>query len=153
MRIPQTLLILTLSVFLLAGCSSDKPQDNKEANTNTSKTEQTNKIVREVENSEKDGTKAKGSCNAIDESSTCIEYYGTLWNDMQIKMMCEGSGTFSSNPCPNNMAGGCNTGTDTEADMVVWMYYGGEGEITPESLKYAKMACDANMSSKWITTK
>ena len=155
----KNLFILTLSIFLLAGCSTDKPQTNEEANTDElGKIEQTDntKAIREMENSEdktKDGTQAVGSCNAVAENSTCVEYYGDFWTEPQMEIMCEGSGEFSTDPCPNDMAGGCNTGTETMADMVVWMYLTSDGEITSQSLKYAKMACDANASSKWITTK
>lgn len=105
----------------------------------------------DLEDDKKAGRKVKGSCNAIVEGSTCLEYYGSFWTDMQMKMNCEGSGDFSSSPCPSDMAGGCNTGYGTEADMVAWMYYRGEGGITPESLGYAKMACDATLGSKWLT--
>ena len=95
--------------------------------------------------------KAKGSCNAIADSSTCIEYYGSFWDDVQIEMACDG--VYSKDPCPRDMAGGCNTGEGTPADMVAWMYLRGGGEMTAESLKYAKMACDATLASVWIQMK
>ena len=119
------------------------------------KIEEDYNLVRELEKSEdkKMDGKAKGSCDAIGESSTCIEYYGSFWTDLQMKLQCEGAGTFSKKPCPRDFAGGCNTGMGTEADMVAWMYLRGGGEITAESLKYAKMACDATMVSKWLTTR
>jgi len=112
-------------------------------------------LVRELEDSEEDkkSGKAKGSCYAIESSSTCMEYYGSFWSEQQIKLQCQGAGTFSKDPCPEDMAGGCNTGVGTMADMVAWMYTRGGGEIDAESMKYAKMACDATMASKWIQMK
>ncbi|PLX26170.1 hypothetical protein C0581_05170 [Candidatus Parcubacteria bacterium] len=101
----------------------------------------------------KEGGHAKGSCDAIAESSTCMEYYGSFWNEAEMKLHCSDSGTFSFDGCPSDMSGGCNTGTGTSADMVAWMYTRGGGGITVESLKYAKMACDATMASQWIMTK
>lgn len=100
--------------------------------------------------SKKDGSDAIGSCDAIDESSSCIEYYGSFWTEVSAKLQCSEEGTFSTDPCPRDFAGGCNTGMGTEADMVVWMYTRGGGEMTVESIKYAKMACDATMASHWI---
>ena len=114
------------------------------------------KLVRELEDADdakKTGDRVRGSCNSIDDASTCIEYYGSFWTAEQIQLGCEGVGTYSSGGCPDDMAGGCNTGFGTQADMVAWLYLRGGGEIDAESLKYAKMACDATMASKWITTK
>ena len=97
--------------------------------------------------------KAKGSCDAIIDASTCVEYYGSIWTLQQMQLNCEGAGAFSTSPCPRDMAGGCNAGEGTPSDMVAWMYTRGGGEITPESLKYAKMACDATLASAWIQMK
>ncbi|MBT3817317.1 MAG: hypothetical protein HOG08_03160 [Candidatus Magasanikbacteria bacterium] len=97
-----------------------------------------------------DGKKSAGSCNAISEASTCMEYYGSFWTEESARLNCSDSGKFSTEPCPTDHAGGCNTGMGTEADMVAWMYTRGGGGITAESLKYAKMACEASFASNWI---
>lgn len=97
------------------------------------------------------GKGGKGSCNAIDDSSTCVEYYGSYWKETEMKLNCEGAGTFSMNPCPQDMAGGCNAGSGTPTDLVAWMYLRGGGEIDAESLKYAKLACDNTLASEWIS--
>mgnify|MGYP007050445082 CR=1 FL=1 len=113
-------------------------------------------LVRELEDGEDDkksGGKAKGSCDAIADSSTCIEYYGSFWTEQQMKLQCQWAGTFSKKWCPSDMAWWCNTAMWTQADMVAWMYLRWGGEIDAEWLKYAKMACDATMASKWIETK
>jgi hypothetical protein len=115
------------------------------------------KLVRELEDLEDDkkaGNKVKGSCDMVSENSTCIEYYGSFWTELIMREGCEeGVGVFSTKPCPTGMSGGCNTGVGTMADMVSWMYSTGGGGITQESLKYAKLACDATMASRWIVTK
>ncbi|MBU0661017.1 hypothetical protein KKG22_02435 [Patescibacteria group bacterium] len=96
------------------------------------------------------GKNIKGSCNAIAESSTCIDYYGSFWTGDSARLNCSDSGTFSKDACPQDSYGGCNTGEGTQADMVVWMYPYGGGEIEAEGIKYAKMACDATLASSWI---
>ncbi len=108
----------------------------------------------DLEDDKKTGNKSKGSCDSVSESSTCIEYYGSFWTEQVIKMGCsESDGVFSTKPCPSGMSGGCNTGVGTPADMVVWMYLTGGGDMTAESMKHASMACSATMASRWITTK
>ncbi len=108
----------------------------------------------ELEDNKKAGNKSKGSCNSIQESSTCIEYYGSFWTREVIELGCdESEGTFSTKPCPSGMSGGCNTGVGTMADMVAWMYLTGGGEMTETSMKHAAMACSATMASRWIQTK
>jgi len=87
------------------------------------------------------------------ELSTCLEYYGSIWGENQMKLSCDDVGIFSTQSCPADTVGGCNTGIDTEADMVAWMYLRGGGEITEESIPYAQMACDATLGSKWVNTK
>jgi hypothetical protein len=113
-------------------------------------------LIDDIEESKADklaGKGATGSCNAIAEGSTCLEYHGSFWTVEQARLNCSDTGVFSTEPCPADHAGGCNTGVGTLADMVAWMYFRGEGGITAESLKYAKMACDATMASNWITSK
>lgn len=109
------------------------------------------KLVREIEDLEdlkKSGTRAKRSCNAIAEYSTCIEYYWSFWTKEMVEVGCDWN--FSNKACPWDMAGWCNTAMWTEADMVAWMYTYWWGEMNSESIKYAKMACEATMWSKWI---
>jgi len=106
-------------------------------------------LIDEIENS-KAQKNIKGSCNAISQSSTCIEYYGSFWTIQEAKLHCSDSGIFSTAPCPVDTFGGCNTGVGTAADMVAWMYLRGGGDINQESIKYAKMACDATLASNWI---
>ena len=108
-------------------------------------------LVRELEDLEdlkKSGKWWKFSCDAIKESSTCIEYYGSFWQAEHVKMGCRW--IFSSKSCPIDTIWWCNTGVWTMADMVVWMYLRGDWWITEESVKHAKNACDATMMSNWI---
>jgi len=110
-------------------------------------------LIDDIEDSKADklaGKGAIGSCNAIAEGSSCLEYHGSFWTKESARLNCADTGAFSTEPCPADHAGGCNTGMGTEADMVAWMYTRGGGGITAESLKYAKMACDASFASHWI---
>lgn len=112
-------------------------------------------LIDELEGSKdsKKQGKAKGRCADIDENSVCIEFYGSFWSEQEMRLTCADAGTFSFDPCPSDMYGGCNTGLGTIADMVSWMYLRGGGDMTPESMKYAKMACDATLASEWIQMK
>jgi hypothetical protein len=110
-------------------------------------------LVRELEDLEevkKEGSRAIGSCDDIAGSSICTEYYGSFWTNQIIEMGCEGAGFFSEGPCPEGMSGGCNTGVGTPADMIVWMYLSGGGDMTAASMKHASSACNATMASKWV---
>ncbi|MBT3816911.1 MAG: hypothetical protein HOE80_03435 [Candidatus Magasanikbacteria bacterium] len=113
-------------------------------------------LIDDIEGSKADklaGKGAVGSCEAIAESSTCVEYHGSFWTKESARLNCSDTGKFSTESCPTDHAGGCNTGVGTMADMVSWMYLRGDGGITAESLKYAKMVCDATMASQWIVSK
>ena len=93
----------------------------------------------------------KRSCNSIEESSVCLEYYWSFWNEDSAKLNCADSGVFSTKPCPEGSIGWCNTWVETAADMVAWMYLWWAWEMTEQSVKYAQMACDATLGSNWIT--
>jgi len=111
-------------------------------------------LIDEIENSKIDkqtGKWAIWSCNAIEDSSTCLEYYGSFWTKESAKLNCADSWTFSTDPCPTWSVWGCNTWVWTAADMVAWIYLGWWWEVTADSVKYAQMACDATMASNWIT--
>jgi hypothetical protein len=101
---------------------------------------------------EEDGPRTVyGSCNAIAESSTCIEYIGSVWGeDNSGKLNCSDAGVFSENPCPQPSLGGCQTGGGTVTEMIAWMYKEGGGEIDAESIPYAEMACEANPLGNWL---
>lgn len=106
--------------------------------------------LEDLEDAKKDGSAARGSCNAIAEGSTCLEYVGSMWTEQQMRLNCSDSGTFSLEACPDDMAGGCNVGAGTISDMISWFYYRGDGEITPESLFSAQQVCNMNPMGKWI---
>jgi len=106
--------------------------------------------LEELEDNKKTGSAARGSCNAIIEGSTCIDYVGSMWTEQQMSLNCEGAGIYSAKPCPDGMAGGCNIGLGTITDMVTWFYYTGGGEITPDSLFSAKEVCGMTPMARWI---
>lgn len=124
-----------------------------EADLSTEREGQGNEIVEELiklDDQKKSGEAVRGSCNAIGESSTCLEYIGSIWTEEHMRLNCSDSGSFSLEPCPENMAGGCNIGAGLSNDMISWFYLNGGGGIDADGLKYAKMACDANPLSTWI---
>ena len=92
-----------------------------------------------------------GSCNDITESSTCVEYRGSIWGDNDMaKLNCEGAGEFSTNSCPYGAYGGCQTSGGTTLETVAWIYPQGGGGMTEESLPYAIKTCDVNSMAAWI---
>ncbi len=99
------------------------------------------------------GEAAKGSCNAISEASTCIEYIGSFWTEEQMKLNCKGSGIFSTKACPDDMSGGCNIGTGIASDMITWFYLRGGGEMNEISLKSAKNVCEMTPMSTWLISR
>jgi hypothetical protein len=104
----------------------------------------------ELEGRKKTGEAARGSCDAIAESSTCLEYVGDFWTVDQMRNNCADSGVFSTKPCPTGSAGGCNLGNGTISDMITWFYLSGGGGITESSLKSAQQVCDMNPMGRWI---
>lgn len=113
-------------------------------------------LVRELENLEekkKSGDAARGSCNAIKESSTCLEYVGSFWTKTQMQNNCSDSGIFELKTCPSGSIGGCNIGNGGPTDLVSWFYPTGGSPIDGDSLKYAKLACDSNPLGRWINSK
>ncbi len=95
--------------------------------------------------------KTYGSCNVIAESSTCVDYVGSMWaEDNSAELNCADSGTFSRNTCPYSTYGGCQTSGGSVMEMIVWMYPEGGGEIDPEAVPYARAACEANPIGKWV---
>lgn len=76
----------------------------------------------ELEGKKQTGEAARGSCDAIAEASTCLEYYGSFWTETQMELNCSTSGVFSTKPCPSESLGGCNIGNGGSTDMVTWFY-------------------------------
>ncbi|HLD31748.1 MAG TPA: hypothetical protein VJB37_02535 [Patescibacteria group bacterium] len=92
--------------------------------------------------------KVRGSCNAIAQASTCVDYVGSLWTEEQMKLNCQGAGNFSLDACPYSEIGGCNTGLETIAEVVLWSYqYGGAPVEEPQ---YAAGACNNLPMAKWV---
>lgn len=99
---------------------------------------------------ESDG-KVKGSCNDIAESSTCVEYRGSMWADYDsAELNCRGVGVFSKDGCPYSEFGGCRTGAGSVMETVMWMYREGGGGFDDESIRYARAACVANPLGSWV---
>ena len=92
-----------------------------------------------------------GSCNAIAESSNCIDYVGSMWADNDMgKLNCSEVGIFSGNACPYSGLGGCQVNGGSVMEMIAWVYEEGPGGYNSESAVYAGMACDNTPSSRWV---
>ena len=104
----------------------------------------------ELEGKKQTGEAAKGSCDAIADASTCLEFYGSFWTKTSMELQCSDAGVFSLKPCPEGSIGGCNVGNGGPNDMVTWFYNIG-GSPIGDSLPYAQKACDATIMSRWIT--
>ncbi len=85
-----------------------------------------------------------GSCNTIDDASTCIDYIGSYWATPDVvSLNCQGVGTYSTNPCPQPTSGGCQGSAGTNIEMIIWYYpYGGD-PISGELITYAAGTCNA----------
>jgi len=93
-----------------------------------------------------------GSCNDIAESSTCVDYVGSMWNDNNMaELNCEGVGAFSKNTCPYSDFGGCQTNGGTVMEIIAWAYKEGSGGYTDESVVYASMSCNSLPNAQWVT--
>ncbi len=93
------------------------------------------------------------SCNAIAKTSTCIDYVGSFWSEVQKKYHCMESGTLSSKPCESGNIGGCEIGRGSPSDMIIWMYsYGGE-PISSDAVQSAKPGCDMNPMGNWLSAR
>jgi hypothetical protein len=91
-----------------------------------------------------------GSCDMINDSSVCVTYAGSYWNEMNMKLQCGEAGTFSKKACPSDSLGGCKMGSGTSAENIVWHYGRGGAPLSGEELAYTKKACSAIAGSAWI---
>jgi hypothetical protein len=93
-----------------------------------------------------------GSCNAITDSSSCIDYVGSIWNDNDMgKLNCSDVGIFSKNACPYSEFGGCQTSGGSIMEMIIWAYEEGLGGYDEESVSYARMSCNSLPNARWVT--
>ncbi len=95
--------------------------------------------------------KAKGSCNAIEKGSTCIEYIGSFWSsNTNTELNCKGAGIYSKNPCPRPTTGGCQISGGTMNEIVMWNYTYGGDPFTPEIVNNVAKVCNANPFGSWV---
>ena len=93
----------------------------------------------------------RGSCNAINAKSTCIDYFGSFWTEQQMRLNCTGPGvSFSLNACPYTALGGCNTGVGTIADSVLWHYSRGAHAFDAQTAADAERVCNLTTLSRWV---
>ncbi len=95
-------------------------------------------------------TVVRGSCDAREENSTCIDFLGTSWDEKDTQELCQ-MGVWSHTPCSATAVGGCATSNHKEAGIIIWYYSDGESGYTGDDLGFAKRACsDETQTSQWI---
>jgi len=105
----------------------------------------------EISQSEDFKNKAIASCNAIPKAGTCVEYIGSFWATIEnSELNCKGAGTYSRNPCPRPVAGGCNISPGTNNEIVTWHYFYGGGGYNAENIPYVAAVCNATGVASWV---
>jgi len=137
MNFKLTPLVLSLfAVLIISGCGNqgDLPKD-----TQTDYEKDVKPLIEEKTNP----AKSRGSCNAIDFGSVCIDYIGSMWTEQQMKLNCQGAGrVFSKNGCPYSEVGGCRSTPGAIPETIAWSYNYGGDPITAENVQYASGACN-----------
>jgi hypothetical protein len=93
---------------------------------------------------------AKSSCNAIPAHSTCLEYIGSSWADVNsARARCVDGGIFAAEPCPRPTVGGCRIGADSAFEFITWFYgYGGD-PFSSETVSNGSEAC-TTAGGMWV---
>jgi hypothetical protein len=134
MKIYSFLFFVPAFLLLGAGCTEEEADETYDAVTDI------------LEETTTQGT--KGSCNNIDYGSQCLDYVGSYWTEEYMKLNC-GMGTFSLDACPYTTVGGCQFGSGTMMETIMWSYdYGGDPVI--ESAPYAQGACNSITGGAWV---
>ena len=101
---------------------------------------------------EKDLKQTIGSCRAIKEKGSCIDYIGSMWSDDGVaEQNCKKVGTYSSDTCPHSEFGGCQTSAGSAVEMIIWAYREAPQNQKGEAMPYAYEACTNNPYAHWIT--
>ncbi len=156
----KKLFLLVFAIVVLAGCSTLLKSDSEtlidDKSTDQAAEEmgkQIDNIVNQQEADQQTEIKTIKSCNAIAKSSTCIEYVGSFWSEIQKKYHCQEAGILSPKPCESGNIGGCEIGGGGPSDLITWMYpYGGD-PIPAKSAKTAKSGCDMNPMGRWLSAR
>ena len=117
----------------------------------TSLTKEDEALQQKTEHGKNPNSLVKGSCDAIEEGSTCLEYIGSDWTEELMKTNCKSFGNYSTESCSSDFIGGCNIGYTSPTEMVSWYYGRGKAEIGSVSLKNLEKICNKNPKGKWIT--
>ena len=98
-----------------------------------------------------DGSAVVASCNAIENSSTCVDYVGSIFTVDHARLSCSDMGDFSTKPCPTGTLGGCNVGNGIPSDLITWFYPEGAEAMNADELKNAQKSCEATPTARWIS--
>lgn len=144
MRIPFFFAITLLCVTLGTGC---QPGDTSKENSIDYEGD-----IKPLIEEKTEAFHSRGSCNAIDFGSHCIDYVGSMWTEEAMRLNCQGEGTlFSLNACPYSEIGGCDTTYGTITEIIAWAYNEGGDPITQEVLPYMQGSCTAVPGTRWVT--
>ncbi len=137
----MALVVVIIGIFVLKGISP------KEANPDYDEQmlADTEDLLPNEASSEKT---VKGSCNIIDQASTCVEYFGSYWTSETINLVCQ-EGVASSDRCPEQHLGGCHMNPESESDMITWHYDIGGGGYNQENIQYAIQSCNSIPGGVW----
>jgi len=137
----KNILAITIAAifFIGAGCGSNLPEEQ-----NVDYEKDVKPLIES-----KGNAKVRGSCNIIEEKSTCMDFIGEVYTEDRMRLSCA-EGKFSLDACPYSDLGGCQATPGTIAESIVWSYnYGGE-PITAEEAGYQAKACNALGMAKWV---
>ena len=138
--------LVIIVLFLVAGCkTSVVNHGNNTSNFSGSSSGGPTEGI--AIKSDKTKKQIKGSCNAINETSTCLEYIGSYWTEEEMKKNC--NGIFSTDDCPKDFLGGCRTGIGTILEILSWTYPEKEGDFDPEVLENAQKNCESLDGAEW----
>ena len=147
-------LAFVAAAFLLAGCApSEEIQTNIDLDTDVEdlpSVEEVEEVIEDIYTPEENDGEVIGSCNVIGQSSTCIDYIGSVWTWQIIELGCTGEGmTPSHDACPTGSIGGCQVGAGTTSEMITWFYNYGGDPVDAETEPYAAGACNATLGAQW----
>ncbi|HBR80206.1 TPA: hypothetical protein DEA21_00940 [Candidatus Uhrbacteria bacterium] len=137
--------VILVSAFFV-GCGKAEVQNSQGGDGVSAPLMQQQKIESDALSQAKSET-ALGSC-FNSEDATCTEFFGSFWNETNMRLGCDSSRVFSLESCPSGAAGGCEIMVGQPTDVVTWLYF--SDTVTEDSLKFSQMACEATDSAYWL---
>jgi hypothetical protein len=134
-KIFPKIIFVAMLLLIFSGCTSPKSRYLPEFNVNGSNENGKNYT------SENKVNDVRGSCLAIDELSTCIDFVGPYWTNYLMDIECKKTGIFRQEACPKTDLGGCKINENYVAPIVSWYYKTGGKEFTEDDIIKMKERC------------